>query len=340
MISSKDKERRTRLNRERNARKHPATGRDRRPLLRWLCLLTASIALLVAGGYWWLTSQTIGKANPHTDNAKRDLPTDVPAVVRRLSQAELANNQEEIERELLLLIDLDSGNSKWLMQLCDFYFSQGRWSTATETFTAKVNRHFSPQEAYQLQGAMLNALINFGKPEEARLILNPILSRSATKAIEIAQMEARLLRLEGKSQEALDVLKNAGPESHENEHLHKLAGILEFDLGHYDRALSSLKQASRLNPYSESTQFKLAECARLLGDQQAEQQYRAKYTQLVAVHQEIATLKTHLEQSPTWTDAQALRLAALYESVGQLQQAAYCKQQVRGTLPPSGKVGP
>ena len=325
MNSSKDKAPLTRLSAEREL---PAIGRARRPFVRWLCLLTGGIVLLAAYGYWWLNSQANGKANQLIVSAKRDSPRDVPSVVQQLRQAELAKNDDEIERALLSLIDLDSGNSKWLMQLCDFYFSQGRWSTATETFIAKVNRNFSPQEAFQLQGGMLNALINFGKPTEARSILNPLLSRSATKTIEIAQMEARLLRLEGKSQEALIVLKNVVPESHENEHLHKLTGILEFDLGHYDRAWSSLKQASWLNPYSDSTQFKLAECARLLGDQLAAQQYREKYAQLHAIHQEIARLKTHLEQSQTWTDAQALRLAALYESVGQSQQAAYCKQQV------------
>ena len=325
MISSKDKEHRKRLS---GKRKLPAIGRARRPFVRWLYLLTSGIVLLVVCGYWWLNSQTNGTPNQQTVSAPPDSPSDVPSVVQRLRQAELAKNDDEIERSLLSLIELNSRNSKWLMQLCDFYFSQGRWSTATETFTANVNRNFSPQEAYQLQGTLLNALINFGKPAEARSILNPLLSRSATKTIEIAQMEARLLRLEGKSQEALDVLNNVLPASHENEHLHKLTGILEFDLGHYDRAWSSLKQASRLNPYSDSTQFKLAECARLLGDQQAEQHHREKYAQLHAIHQEIGTLKMHLEETPKWTDAQALRLAALYESVGLPQQAAYCRQQI------------
>lgn len=325
MISSKDKEPRKRSSVRREL---PEISRTRRRFVLWLCLLTAGIILLIACGYWWLNSQVNRKANQQTVRAKTDSPSDFPSVVQRLHQAERAKNSAEIERALLSLIELDRGNSKWLMQLCDFYFSQGRWSTAAETFTDKVSRYFSPQEAYQLQGTMLNALINFGKPAEARSILNPLLSRSATKTIEIAQMEARLLRLEGRSQEALDVLKRVVPDNHENEHLHKLTGILEFDVGHYDRAWSSLKLASRLDPYSDSTQFKLAECARLLGDQQAEQQYREKYAQLHAIHQEIAALKMQLEQSPSWTDAQALRLAELYESVGQSKQAAYCKQQV------------
>ena len=325
MISSKDKEHRKRLS---GKRELPAIGRARRPFVRWPYLLTSGIVLLVVCGYWWLNSQTNGTPNQQTASAPPDSLADVPSVVQRLRQAELAKNDDEIELALLSLIELDSRNSEWLMQLSEFYFSQGRWSAATATFTAKVNRNFSPQEAYQLQGTMLNALINFGKPAEARSILNPLLSRTVSKTIEIAQMEARLLRLEGKSQEALDVLRNVVPENHEFEHLHKLTGILEFDVGHYDNAWSSLKQASRLNPYSDSTQFKLAECARLLRDQQAEQQYREKYAQLHAIHQEIATLKMQLEQSQTWTDNQILRLAELYESVGQSQQAEYCKHQV------------
>lgn len=326
MISSKDREHRKRSSPKREL---PAIVRAQRPLARWLVLLTVGILLLVTCGYWWLNSQNSGRRNQQTISVKSDGPTDVPSLVQRLRQAELAQNDDEIERSLLALVELDSKNSKWLMQLCEYYFSQSRWSTATETFTAKLNRTFSPQEAYQLQGRMLNALINFGRPAEARLILNPLLSVKATKTIEIAQMEARLLRLEGRSQEALDILKSIVPEGHEHEHVHKLTGILEFDVGQYDRAWSSLKLASQLDPYSDSTQFKLAECARLLGDQQAEKQYRERYLQLHAIHQEIAALKMELEQSSTWTDAQALRLAELYESVGQAQQAAYCRQQVK-----------
>lgn len=325
MISSRDGEHRKRSS---SKRELPAIGRAQRPLACWLGLLSVGIVLLAICGYWWLNSQTSGRPNRQTTRAKTDGPHDVPSLVQRLRQSELDQNDDEIERSLLALVDLDSKNSKWLMQLCEYYFSQGRWSTATETFTAKLNRNFSAQEAYQLQGRMLNALINFGRPAEARSILNPLLSVTANKTIEIALMEARLLRLEGRSQEALEVLKSVVPEKHEHEHLHKLTGILEFDIGQYDRAWSSLKLASQLDPYSDSTQFKLAECARLLGDQQAEKQYRERYTQLHAIHQEIASLKLELEQSSTWTDAQALRLAELYESVGQAQQAAYCRQQV------------
>lgn len=325
MISLKDRGHRKRST---SKRELPTIVRAQRPLARWLGLLMVGILLLATCGYLWLNLQAKGTVKQPTVAAKADVPLDVPSLVQRLQQAELAQNVDEIERSLLALVELDSLNSKWLMQLCEHYFSQGRWSTATETFTAKLNRNFSPQEAYQLQGRMLNALINFGRPAEARLILNPLLSVKATKSIEVAQMEARLLRLEGKSQEALDVLKNIVPESHEQEHLHKLIGILEFDVGQYDKAWSSLKHASRLNPYSDSTQFKLAECARLLGDPQAEKQYREKYLRLHAIHQEIASLKTELEQTSTWTDAQALKLAELYESLGQTQQAAYCRQQV------------
>jgi predicted Zn-dependent protease len=326
MISSKERERRKRTS---SKRELPAIVRAQRPLAPWLGLLTVGILLLATCGYWWLNSQTSGRHNRQTISVKPDGPTDVPSLVQQFQQAELAQNDEEIEHSLLELVELDSKDSKWLMQLCEYYFSQGRWSTATQTFTAKLNRNFSPQEAYQLRGRMLNALINFGRPAEARLILNPLLSATATKTIEIAQMEARLLRLEGKSQEALDMLKSIVPESHEHEHLYKLTGILEFDVGQYDRAWSSLTLASQLDPYSDSTQFKLAECARLLGDQQAEKQYRERYVQLRAIHQEIAALKMELEQSSTWTDAQVLRLADLYESVGQAQQAAYCRQQVQ-----------
>ncbi len=325
MISSKDKVLRTRLNRKRQP---PAIDHAQRPFRRWIGLLTVCIVLLGASGYWWLNSGAKGKADRQTVSLKPDSSLNVPSAVQRLRQAELARNADEIERALLSLIELDRGNSKWLMQLCDFYFSLGRWSAATETFTANINRNFPPQEAYQLQGTMLNALIDFGQPAEARSILDPLLSLSTGRSLEVVQMEARLLRLEGKSQEALNALKSVVLENHEKEHLHKLTGILEFDLGHYDRAWSSLMQADRLNPYSDSTQFKLAECARLMGDKQAERQHRDKYAQLHAIQQELSSLKTRLEQSETWTDAEALRLAELYESLGQTQQASFCKQQV------------
>lgn len=325
MISSKGREHRKR---SRGERERPAIGQAQRPLGRWLALLTIGAVLLASGGYWWLKSQDSGSSKRRTGNVKTKQPPDVASIIQRLRQSELDQNGKETERLLISLVKLDSKNSQWLMQLCEYYFSQGHWSTATEIFITNVNRNFSPQETYQLQGRMLNALINFGRPTEARSILDPLLTVTATKTIEMVQMEARLLRLEGKSQEALDLLRRVVPENHEHEPIHKLTGILEFDIGQYDRARASLMQASQLDPYSDSTQFKLAECARLLGDQQAEKQYRERYLQLQAIHQEIASLKMELEQSSTWTDAQALRLAELYDSVGQPQQAAYCRQQV------------
>lgn len=288
---------------------------------RWVLIISGlGIALLVIG--WRLQSRPMVEPSVPAAAAAAD----IDAAVRRAEECERARDEVGLEGALQTLIALDPDSADWRLKLCRLQSRQGRSVEAVETCRTALQREISAADAAELRLRLAEESIKLGNAAEARRALTPLQAQGAAPPM-FTPLWARMLRLEGKSDEALAFLLSTLPPNHENASAYQALGMLKFDLGRYPEAFADFQAAGALDPYDDVTQFKLAECARLLGDRTAELEYRRAHGRLRGVRLEIDRLTGRYHREKTLSQTDAARLAELYAAIGQTDYAAFWQQK-------------
>ncbi len=285
----------------------------------WGLFAVAAASLVFVAGWAILSSAFVGQNH---GTGRTPPSAEVQAASRRAKQCQQNDDEAGLERELLVLIGLQPDEISWRLNLCDLYIRQGRTSSVIETCRASLARNFSPEDSDELRARLANEMIKLGNAAEGRAALEPMRAHSPQHSA-VIPLYAQLLRLEGDSEGAVAYLHEMMPAEHEDASIYQVLGSLEFDLGRYEDALRDFRESARIDPYSDATFFKLAECARLLGDRDAEQGYRKEYARLHGTYREIDTLTSRHHREQTLSDQDAARLARLYEATGQTELALY-----------------
>lgn len=309
-----------------NYTSRPAPLPRQKSAATWRALIVCALVLSGIILVWRMQSGAATRAAPPVAAGKPVSLAEVAAAVSRARQYERDRDDAGLERELQTLIELQPDEFDWWFNLCRLRVRQGRSADAVTACRAALQRTFPVADASELRVRMADESIKLGNGADARAVLEPLLSQSPPHPW-FSPLWAKVLRMEGKSAEALKYLQSAGPANHGDVVVHQLTGILQFDLGQYPAALESLRTAARLDPHSDVTQFKLAECARVLGNRKSEQSYRAEYARLHAVRQEISGLENRYQREQSLSRDDALRLADLHASIGQEQPAMFWRRK-------------
>lgn len=274
------------------------------------------IALL---GRWWPQNSSNQKApSPSEKTARHEK---IQALMRQARSAAQAHDDDAHLQAIEQLIELQPQASDWRMMYCQLLSRRGRYRELAEACRSAIEQGFSDEISAEFRVKMADALIKLGDGAAARQALEPLLSNASIPHPWVVPLWAKVLRLEGKSDEALEYLQRSLPADHGNASAYQLLGMLEFDVGRYDAAFEHLKMATQLDPYSDVTQFKLSECARLMGDVAAAQSYREHYARLHADNLRIDALLHRWYREKSLSRAEATELAELYRKTGQSEQA-------------------
>lgn len=293
----------------------------------WVPIVAALVALVAVAA---LVRPLRRESKPSPARPPRGVSAEVQGAIRRAQACEQAGDEAGLERELTALIELQPDEFEWRLMLCRLQCRQGRSATAMETCQAALNRGFPLEQAAELRVRLADEAIRMGDAARAREALEPLVERTPPHPW-TAPLWAKVLRLEGRSDEALAYLRRVLPANHGNASAYQLMGMLEFDQGHYEAALELLRVSARLDPYSDVTQFKLAECARILGDRDAEKSYRDEYVRLHAVRAEIDSLQNRYRREHRLPRAAYLRLAELHDQIGLADRAEVWRRKAHSS---------
>jgi predicted Zn-dependent protease len=292
-------------------------------------LAVAVLAALVAAVIGIRQFRTVSKPTKGSQSAK-GLSAEVQSAIRRAKACEQAGDETGLERELITLIELQPDEFDWRLMLCRLQCRQGRSSAAVETCQKGLALNLPLEKEAELRIRLADESIKMGDAATARAALEPLIDQPQPHPW-TAPLWAKVLRLEGRSDAALEYLRRVLPANHRNASAYQLMGMLEFDQRNYAAALELLRQSARLDPYSDVTQFKLAECARILGDRDAEKSYRDEYARLHALREEIDVLESRYRREHRLNRDEYERLAELNEQIGHSDRSEIWLRKARAS---------
>lgn len=292
-------------------------------------MAVAVLAALVAAVIGIRQFGTVSKPTKGSQSAK-GLSAEVQSAIRRAKACEQAGDETGLERELITLIELQPDEFDWRLMLCRLQCRQGRSSAAVETCQKGLALNLPLEKEAELRIRLADESIKMGDAATARAALEPLIDQPRPHPW-TAPLWAKVLRLEGRSDAALEYLRRVLPANHGNASAYQLMGMLEFDQRNYAAALELLRQSARIDPYSDVTQFKLAECARMLGDRDAEKSYRDEYARLHALRAEIDALESRYRREHRLNRDEYERLAELNEQIGQSDRSDIWLRKARAS---------
>lgn len=272
-----------------------------------------------------------------------DSPSDLPAgrssaerlqtLAHKAQTLEPSLHPQELEAALVELTEAQPDVPEWWNRLTSLYVGSKRYTDAVAAYRRALDAPLHPEDLDRFRLGLAAQLIETGDLPAARHELDQLRGHGM-KHPQFDVCFTRLLRQEGKSAEALQYLTRSVPAERRDASVFLMLGLLEFDLEHYEAARDRLTEAARLYPFSELTQFKLAECARLLGDSEGERKHRTRYHALRTARTEIDLLQQRLHRDGSLDADQKRQLAAAYAAIGQVSQAELWNRRAQTEGPP------
>ncbi|MBP90715.1 MAG: hypothetical protein CMJ64_29055 [Planctomycetaceae bacterium] len=222
--------------------------------------------------------------------------------------------------EELTLVSPDDG--RWWIKLgrtCDGLGDP----RAVRIYRDAIKRQLTPEHSLLVRYKLIERLIFLGAAADARSELEHLesflntaaRSRISSEQARIDVYRARLLRLEGRPAEAIQVLDRTLGEFGDVAELIRLRGMLLLDIGDLMDAAIQLERAASLMPHDEIVHFKLAEAYRRQGEAELAARHRQEYERVHKAGLEIIALQTRAANGKL-AGADRERLAELYRELG------------------------
>lgn len=161
----------------------------------------------------------------------------------------------------------------------------------------------------------------------AREEVNLLLAAPAI-SLDVSLLNARLLRNEGKLQQALDVVNKILRKNRNLARARLLRGEVQLDMNDFAEAAIDLEQVVHADPFNYQAHYLLAKAYIRLGKPETAQDHLAKSRQLTNIISEIQVLLYQASQDPT-NQQLRLRLAELHQQSGDYQTAEYWRSSAR-----------
>lgn len=220
---------------------------------------------------------------------------------------------------------------------------RGEWLHAARNYRKVVRR--AQERVHEYRRVLIDFLIKAGEIKEARRELEILKSKAPQLAAEEPLLEARLLRLEGESQQALAIAKRVVEDNPQNGDAQLLRGQILFADSRYEQAAAALARAAEAKPLSHEVHYLLGNAYRRLGNSEKSKHHFDVHQRLSAVKQQIFRLERAAGRNPT--DVKTRRkLVELYEEVGAPERAAFWRRAVAnarsagGGRPAGTAIGP
>jgi len=237
---------------------------------------------------------------------------------RTLSAARRPGKLDARTAELLVRLKLRLQLRDQVLPLCrDWQVADPNaalpWAIAAETEVAQFDlgsaiadfrealRRSPPGELERsLRASLANLLVHTGEVSEARAQFD-ILLKSGPLPEKLRLDYAQLLRMEGKTDQALQEVENyLGEHPRDIEGL-KRRGLMLMDLGRWEAALSDLKAALAENEVDSGTHHLLAQIYRRMNQPDPAEQHLQRSRELMEITTRISELEEQLRQEPTNT---------------------------------------
>jgi Flp pilus assembly protein TadD len=223
---------------------------------------------------------------------------------------------------------------RWWSQLARAYESLDD-PRAVDVYRDAIKQQLPQDRSLAMRYKLIERLIFLGEAAGAGIELEQLEtflasapeSGSSSQQARVDVYRARLLRLEGRPAEALQVLDQTLDELGEVPELIRLRGIALLDVGDLEGAARELGRAASLVPHDEIVHFKLAEVYRRRGDPALAAQHRRQYERVHKASLEIIELQTRAA-SGEFTVADRERLVDLYRALGNNEAANVWSQKV------------
>lgn len=301
-----------------------------------------ALALVVLAGVaavLWFRSRPDRLTDKPAENSTSER---IQMLVRQAVTLEPSLHPQELEACLVELTETQPDDPEWWKRLASLHVGSQRSTDAVATYRRALDAPLPAEDKNRFRLGLAAQLIEIGDLPAARVEIERLRELGMTHP-QFSVCYTRLLRMEGKSAEALEYLTRRVPPESRDSSVFLMLGLLEFDLGHFAAAREFLAESARLNPFGELAQFKLAECARLLGDAEEEREHRTRYQSLHTARSEISLLMMRLRRDGSLDADQKRRLAESYATVGHDAQSEFWSRQTQTEVPagdqPAGRTG-
>ncbi|MEK6398883.1 MAG: tetratricopeptide repeat protein, partial [Terriglobus sp.] len=171
-------------------------------------------------------------------------PQSLPAYTSLAALYLRSGNQAAAEEILLTATDRCSNNPDAAPLLDRFYQQTGQTNRASAAYASMVAKH--PQ-SLALQVACLRALMNSGDYDSVRSRLEPLVQDHSSDP-DVALMQATMLLHDGKTGDAVELLKKASQNDPNRSDILLLLSDAQERSGQIQDALSALRRAVQVNP--------------------------------------------------------------------------------------------
>ena len=260
-----------------------------------------------------------------------------PLVLMALEAADRKGPEQAAVLKRRILLMLQDGASGEVLELCrrlerldpDDPFpweAEGRILQHTKrplgavrAFREALKRKPDERQRLAIRLELASQLMDAGELAAARVEIDRLLAHPAA-AIAARNKDVYLLRLEGRTAEALDQINRILADAPGWAPAHMMRGILLLDLQRYGEAADDLSRAVAAQPFNREARYKLAQAyARLKQPEKAARELEAS-RKLTETEIEIQSLESQLRRNRS-DGKLADRLVELYEQVGRSQDA-------------------
>ena len=190
---------------------------------------------------------------------------------------------------------------------------------AIRAYREALKRKPSERQGLAIRVELVSQLVDAGELERARIEIDRLLANPAT-AEAVRVKDAYLLRLEGRTAEALDQINRVLAAAPDWAPGLMLRGLLYLDLERYGEAADDLGRAVAALPYNKEGRYKLAQAyAKLKQPEKAAREFEISRKQTEA-EIEVHSLEAQWKRNRSDREL-ADRLVELYEQVGRSQDA-------------------
>jgi tetratricopeptide (TPR) repeat protein len=247
----------------------------------------------------------------------------------------VADHNEWGQREKLIaaatrLTVLQPENPKHWALLIEHLGSLGRETECIDA-AREALRHEPPQDFRRsFQHALVQQLVNVGDAPAARLWLSE-LRRLEGDSIRVRGLEIYILRLEGRSKEALELATAIVGEAPDLTFAHFTRGVVCLDNGRFEDAVAELERTIAAEPFNAPARFKLSEAYRALGADDSAADQRRTAAGIVDRQKQISALLKTREEDPR-NPSVYRELEQLHRELGDVEAARMWHQwEVRVT---------
>lgn len=257
--------------------------------------------------------------------------------LRALAAADRPGSEQTAVVKLRLSLEFKNGPSREVLELCrrleqlsaddpypwvveaEVLRQHKEPLAAVRAYREALRRKPSERQQLAIRTELAGQLIDSGELAAARQEMDRLLAHPAT-AEAVRMKDAYLLRLEGRSEQALAEVDRVLADSPDSAAALMLRGILSFDLGRYAAAADDLSQTAKAQPYNKEARYKLGQAyLKLNRSAEAAKELEAS-RKLTDAEIEILALEPKLRQNRSDLELTD-RLAKLYEQVGRTADA-------------------